>query len=96
MLVLITYDVNTEDSAGKKRLRKVAKECQNYGQRVQNSVFECIMDTAKAREVKEKILKLIDKDKDSLRFYYLGEKYKNKVEHYGTEECFDLEDSLLI
>mgnify|MGYP001623267694 FL=1 len=96
MLVLITYDVNTEDSAGKKRLRKVAKECQNYGQRVQNSVFECIMDTAKAREVKEKILKLIDKDKDSLRFYYLGEKYKNKVEHYGTKECFDLEDSLLI
>ena len=96
MLVLITYDVNTEDSAGKKRLRKVAKECQNYGQRVQNSVFECIMDTAKAREVKEKILKLIDKDKDSLRFYYLGEKYKNKVEHYGTKESFDLEDSLLI
>lgn len=96
MLVLITYDVNTEDSAGKKRLRKVAKECQNYGQRVQNSVFECIMDTAKAREVKEKILKLIDKDKDSLRFYYLGENYKNKVEHYGTKESFDLEDSLLI
>lgn len=96
MLVLITYDVNTEDAAGKKRLRKVAKECQNYGQRVQNSVFECIMDSAKAREVKEKILKLIDEDKDSLRFYYLGEKYKNKVEHYGTKDSFDLENSLLI
>ena len=96
MLVLITYDVNTKDAAGKKRLRKVAKECQNYGQRVQNSVFECIMDSTKAREVKEKILKLIDKDKDSLRFYYLGEKYKNKVEHYGIKESFDLEDSLLI
>lgn len=96
MLVLITYDVNTKDAGGKKRLRKVAKECQNYGQRVQNSVFECIMDGTKAREVKEKILKLIDKDKDSLRFYYLGEKYKNKVEHYGIKESFDLEDSLLI
>ena len=96
MLVLITYDVNTEDAAGKKRLRKVAKECQNYGQRVQNSVFECIMDSVKAREVKEKILKLIDEDKDSLRFYYLGEKYKNKVEHYGTKDSFDLENSLLI
>ena len=93
MLVLITYDVSTEDAAGKKRLRKVAKECQNYGQRVQNSVFECIMDSAKAREVKEKILKLIDKNKDSLRFYYLGEKYKNKVEHYGVKESFDLEDT---
>ena len=96
MLVLITYDVNTEDAAGKKRLRKVAKECKNYGQRVQNSVFECIMDSAKAREVKEKILKLIDEYKDSLWFYYLGEKYKNKVEHYGTKDSFDLEDSLLI
>ena len=96
MLVLITYDVSMEDAAGKKRLRKVAKECQNYGQRVQNSVFECIMDSAKAREVKEKILKLIDKNKDSLRFYYLGEKYKNKVEHYGVKESFDLEDTLLI
>lgn len=96
MLVLITYDVNTEDAAGKKRLRKVAKECQNYGQRVQNSVFECIMDSAKAREVKEKILRLIDEDKDSLRLYYLGEKYKNKVEHYGTKDSFDLEGSLLI
>lgn len=96
MLVLITYDVNTETAAGKKRLRKVAKECQNYGQRVQNSVFECVMDSAKAREVKEKLLKLIDENKDSLRFYYLGEKYKNKVEHYGTKECFDMEGTLLI
>lgn len=96
MLVLITYDVNTETAAGKKRLRKVAKECQNYGQRVQNSVFECIMDSAKTREVKEKIRKLIDEDHDSLRFYYLGEKYKNKVEHYGVKESFDLEGPLLL
>lgn len=96
MLVLITYDVNTDTAAGKKRLRKVAKECQNYGQRVQNSVFECIMDSAKTREVKEKIRKLIDEDHDSLRFYYLGEKYKNKVEHYGVKESFDLEGPLLL
>ena len=79
MLVLITYDVNTETASGKKRLRKVAKECQNYGQRVQNSVFECIMDNAKAKEVKAKLLEIIDMDKDSLRFYYLGNVYKNKV-----------------
>lgn len=96
MLVLITYDVNTETASGKKRLRKVAKECQNYGQRVQNSVFECIMDNAKAKEVKEKLLEIIDMDKDSLRFYYLGNAYKNKVEHYGIRTSIDLEGTLII
>ena len=96
MLVLITYDVNTQTSAGKRRLRKVAKECQNYGQRVQNSVFECIMDNAKAKEVKAKLLEIIDMDKDSLRFYYLGNVYKNKVEHYGTRTSIDLEGTLII
>ena len=77
MLVLITYDVNTETEAGKRRLRRVAKQCVNYGQRVQNSVFECVMDAAKCREVKNKLEKIIDKDKDSLRFYYLGNNYKS-------------------
>ncbi len=96
MLVLISYDVNTQTAAGKKRLRKVAKECQNYGRRVQNSVFECIMDTAKARVVKEILLKIIDIEKDSLRFYYLGDKYKNKVEHYGIKESYDLNETLLV
>ena len=72
MLVLITYDVNTETERGKKRLRKIAKVCTNYGQRVQNSVFECVMDAAKARLVKAELEKLIDKEKDSLRFYNLG------------------------
>ena len=96
MLVLITYDVNTETASGKKRLRKVAKECQNYGQRVQNSVFECIMDNAKAKEVKAKLLEIIDMDKDSLRFYYLGNVYKNKVEHYRTRTSIDLEGTLII
>lgn len=86
MLVLITYDVNTQTADGRARLRKVAKQCVNYGQRVQNSVFECVMDAAKTREVKEKLVGLIDKEKDSLRFYYLGNNYKNKVEHVGAKE----------
>lgn len=96
MLVLITYDVNTETVAGRKRLRQVAKQCVNYGQRVQNSVFECVMDAAKCREVKNKLEKIIDKDKDSLRFYYLGNNYQKKVEHIGAKECFDVEGTLII
>ena len=79
MLVLITYDVNTETAAGKARLRKVAKQCVNYGTRVQNSVFECDMDAAKCREVKHILEDIIDKDKDSLRLYYLGNNYKTKI-----------------
>lgn len=96
MLVLITYDVNTQNSAGRKRLRKVAKECINYGQRVQNSLFECIMDQAKCNEVKHKLINLIDKDHDSLRFYYLGSNYKNKVEHYGIKKSYNLEEDVLL
>lgn len=96
MLVLITYDVSTESEGGKRRLRKVAKYCENYGQRVQNSVFECLMDHAKAREVKEGLIKLIDEKNDSLRFYYLGNQYKTKVEHFGTKDTLDLNDSLII
>lgn len=95
MLVLITYDVRTDTANGKKRLRKVAKECCNYGQRVQNSVFECVMDAAKCREVKEILLKIIDRDEDSIRFYYLGKNYKTKVEHYGVKESLDMEGVLL-
>lgn len=96
MLVLITYDVNTETEAGRKRLRHVAKQCVNYGQRVQNSVFECVMDAAKCREVKNKLEKIIDKDKDSLRFYYLGNNYQNKVEHIGSKESYNVEGTLII
>ena len=81
MLVLITYDVNTETKAGRTRLRKVAKQCVNYGQRVQNSVFECSLDNAKLIEVQHLLEGLIDKNVDSLRFYILGNKYKNKVIH---------------
>ena len=96
MLVLITYDVNTETAAGKSRLRKVAKQCVNYGTRVQNSVFECQMDAAKCRQVKDILENLIDKEVDSLRFYYLGEKYKNKVEHIGAKPGFDVTDPLIL
>lgn len=96
MLVLITYDVNTETAAGRKRLRQVAKQCVNYGQRVQNSVFECIMDSSKCREVKHKLEQIIDKDKDSLRFYFLGKNYKNKVEHIGAKKSFNVEGTLII
>lgn len=95
MLVLITYDVNTENAAGKTRLRKVAKQCVNYGQRVQNSVFECIMDDAKCRQVKEILLRLIDPEKDSLRIYYLGNNYKTKVEHYGSKKSYDVQEPLI-
>ena len=96
MLVLITYDVNTETDAGKRRLRKVAKQCVNYGRRVQNSVFECNMDAAKCRQVKAILEEIIDKDKDSLRFYYLGDNYKNKVEHIGAKPGFDVTETLFI
>jgi CRISPR-associated protein Cas2 len=96
MLVLITYDVNTQTDEGRARLRKVAKQCENYGQRVQNSVFECVMDTAKCREVQHKLEKIIDTSKDSLRFYYLGDNYKNKILHIGAKSSFNVEDTLII
>ncbi len=85
MLVLVTYDVNTETEAGKKRLRKVAKQCVNYGRRVQNSVFECILDNAQCILLKSILSDIIDKKADSLRFYYLGNKYQTKVECIGIE-----------
>ena len=92
---MITYDVKTENENGRKRLRKVAKECENYGQRVQNSVFECIMDAAQCRLVKEKLIHIIDNEEDSIRFYYLGNNYKNKVEHYGIKTTVDMEGDLI-
>ncbi len=95
ILVLITYDVCTEDAAGKKRLAKVAKQCVNYGVRVQNSVFECVMDAAKTREVKQKLISIIDEKHDSLRFYYLGDNYKNRVEHIGAKPSMNVEEPLI-
>ncbi|MCJ7835374.1 CRISPR-associated endonuclease Cas2 [Cuneatibacter sp. NSJ-177] len=96
MLVLITYDVNTEDAAGKSRLRKIAKQCVNYGQRVQNSVFECLVDAAQCKVLQSKLLDIMDKDKDSLRFYYLGKQYETKIEHFGTKEGYKPEGTLMI
>lgn len=92
MLVLITYDVNTEDAAGRKRLRQIAKQCVNYGQRVQNSVFECLLDAAQYRMLQAKLCKIMDPEKDSLRFYYLGNRYENKIEHFGVKASYNPED----
>ncbi len=90
MFVLITYDVNTATTQGKKRLRKVAKECVNYGHRVQNSVFECEIDCAKWLIVKNKLIDLIDTESDSLRFYYFGDRMKAKIEHIGVDLSLDV------
>ncbi|WP_195573396.1 CRISPR-associated endonuclease Cas2 [Paenibacillus sp. 1001270B_150601_E10] len=96
MLVLITYDVHTVDSEGQRRLRMVAKTCQNYGQRVQHSVFECIVDAAQFTSLKIQLAEIIDPTKDSLRFYQMGNNYKNKVEHIGVKESIDLEGPLIL
>lgn len=96
MLVVITYDVSTEDAAGRRRLRQVAKQCVNYGQRVQNSVFECELDAAKLRSVERILEQLIDKEKDSLRFYNLGQSRENRVKHIGVRPSFDVTDTLLV
>ena len=96
MLVLITYDVNTEDAAGRKRLRQIAKQCVNYGQRVQNSVFECLLDTAQCRSLQHKLCQIMDFEKDSLRFYYLGKKYENKIEHFGCDRSYFPEGTLMV
>jgi len=95
-MVLITYDVSTITKEGKKRLRQVAKQCQNYGQRVQNSVFECIIDPALFKQVQKKLEDIIDKETDSLRYYYLGNKWRNRVEHIGAKPSFDLEGALIL
>ena len=95
MLVLITYDVNTETAAGKKRLRQVAKQCVNYGRRVQNSVFECILDNAQCVMLKSILSEIIDEDVDSLRIYHLGNKYKTKVEHIGVDRGTAVDQPLI-
>jgi CRISPR-associated protein Cas2 len=95
MLVVVTYDVNTEDAAGRRRLRKIAKQCLNYGQRVQNSVFECSLDAAQYRLLQAKLCQIMDPGLDSLRFYNLGNSYHNKIEHFGTKASYEV-DGLLI
>lgn len=96
MLVLVSYDVAVTTSGGKRRLRRIAKECQNYGQRVQCSVFECVVDPAQWTKLKNNLTKLIDEESDSLRFYYLGSNYKNKVEHLGAKPSYDVDAPLIL
>lgn len=96
MMVLISYDVSTTDNAGKTRLRKVAKECQNHAQRVQNSVFEADLDYSSFLKLKARLVKLIDQENDSLRFYYLGNNWEKRIEHIGTKETYNPEGVIII
>lgn len=96
MYVLLTYDVSTVDAAGRKRLRQVAKACLDYGQRVQNSVFECKVDPAQLATLKHRLLSIIDQEADSLRFYHLGTNWEHRVEHYGTKEGYNIEGPLIV
>ena len=96
MMVLISYDVSTTSSAGKTRLRKVAKECQNHAQRVQNSVFEADLDYSAFLSLKYRLVKLIDPEQDSLRFYYLGNKWEKKVEHIGAKKTYNPEGVIIV
>lgn len=95
MMTLISYDVCTEDKDGRTRLRKIAKSCQNYGQRVQNSVFEVSLDYGGILKLKAELVKIMDVKKDSLRFYYLGNNWENKIEHYGAKKSYNPEGLLI-
>lgn len=95
MFVLVSYDVSTKDPKGQKRLHRVAKICKDYGQRVQYSVFECIVDPAQWTFFKDKLVDVIDLEKDSLRFYYLGSNWRRRVEHIGAKESIDQEGPLI-
>ncbi len=96
MLVLVSYDVKTSDPGGTKRLRRVAKACKDYGQRVQFSVFECLVDPAQWTVLRQRLIDEIDPRADSLRFYFLGSNWRNKVEHIGAKESIDMEAILLV
>lgn len=96
MLVLVTYDVNTETKEGRRRLRRVAKACENLGQRVQNSVFECLVDPAQWARLRSRLLKEIDPELDSLRFYFLGKNWQRRVEHVGSKPSYDPEGVLIV
>ena len=96
MFVLVSYDVSTKDPAGQRRLRRIAKVCQNSGQRVQYSVFECIVDPAQWTFLRQRLIDEIDPETDSLRFYFLGSNWKRRVEHVGSKEALDQEGPLII
>lgn len=96
MMVLITYDVETTTTKGRKRLRRVSKQCVNYGQRVQNSVFECVVDPAQMGVLKHTLESIIDPEKDSLRFYYMGNNWQRRVDHIGIKPSINPEDDTLM
>ena len=96
MLVLMTYDIDIAEAARARRLRRVAKQCVNYGVRVQNSVFECQVDAAQYTKLKHLLLKEIDEEKDSLRFYSLGNHYNGKVEHFGVQHGLKVDEPLIL
>lgn len=96
MFVLVSYDVSTQESGGQKRLRRVCKVCKNYGQRVQYSVFECIVDPALWAVFRQQLIDVIDKKQDSLRFYFLGSNWRHRVEHIGAKKCIDQEGPLIV
>lgn len=96
MLVVVSYDVSTKDPEGQKRLRRVARACLDVGQRVQNSVFECLVDPTQWTQLKLRLLNEFDPEKDSLRFYFLGANFRRRIEHHGTKAVVDLEGPLLV
>jgi CRISPR-associated protein Cas2 len=95
-MVLITYDVNTETKEGKIRLRQIAKQCANYGQRVQHSIFECLVDPVQLAELRGRLEKIIDHEKDSLRYYNLGDNWHRRVEHVGAKPTYDPEGPMVV
>lgn len=96
MFILITYDVSTQTSQGRTRLRRIAKICENYGQRVQNSVFECVVDGVTLQKIKAQINAVVNKKEDSIRYYNLGKNGVKKVEHIGVKSSFDVEDIIIV
>ncbi len=95
MMVLVSYDVSTKDEAGRRRLRRVARACEDLGQRVQNSVFECLLDPAQWAILRARLVSEADPAQDSLRFYFLGSEWKRRVEHVGVRAAYDPEGPLL-
>lgn len=95
-MVLVSYDVSTMDTAGARRLRRVSKICKNYGQRVQYSVFECLVEPAQWTQMRQQLIDIIDSDQDSLRFYFLGANWRRRVEHVGAKESIDQEGPLIV
>lgn len=96
MMVIVSYDVSTVNRAGRRRLRRVAKVCLNYGQRVQNSVFECVVDPTEWSNLRRRLLELYEPEEDSLRFYFLGRNWRRRREHHGLQKALDVEEPLVV